>query len=123
MFTAIKKFFQQIRESEDRIRMRWMFLLSGVSMALVLGLWVGYLNLIVTPVSSLQAAAPTPEPSLRQIFAAGLSTIFGQMSESGAGMAEAAKKLLGGNKTITVTPEERNFVLETLPPVPQTPLP
>ncbi len=117
MLESVKNFFERIRNEEEHVRRRWLFILSGTSMAVVVALWIFYINIIVgRPAGEEETAAvaSAKNPGFPQIFGAGIRVVTNE-----------ARRQLGASHEITFEKSEENFQLppEKLPPVTPTPLP
>ena len=114
----IKDFIIKIQNSNEAIKKLWLFVFSGISMAVVVGLWMVYLNTIVAKVESPKqivsapAAAPAyQEPGLLEIFGAGVKVIFDQFKEK-----------LAVTNNIFIKNPEINFIAEGVEQIPATSL-
>ena len=94
-------------------------------MFLVIVLWVVYINLIVEESAPAPIATQTKieNPELAQVFKAGLKIVTGQIGLAGSKVIDYLKKQTTASNLITISSSERNFVLENLEPIPETPLP
>ena len=117
----IKNFILKVQNSDDTTKRFWLFLLSGVTMAAVLGLWLGYVNLTLARVAPPSAPTPSVEiaqeteiggPGFFTIFSAGVKIIYDKIAE------QVAVK-----HSIIIENPQRNFALEGLPAIPTTKLP
>lgn len=116
MLNKFKQFIYNIQNAEDNIKKRWLVILSGGTMLIVVALWVTYFNLTTVQVSSPEVGAeaitksdsPSRLDSLRQTLATGISVV---------------KERLGKEKNITIDTTERNFILESVEPITKTILP
>lgn len=113
--TAIRTFILKIRRSDETIKRRWVYLISGIGIICILFLWVGYLNLIIPKLSSpTEATAATektaaPAESSESFFGVlgrGLKKITGELGtgfssigDSFSKSYENAKKAFAGTKT------------------------
>ncbi|HUX36019.1 MAG TPA: hypothetical protein VMV71_03240 [Candidatus Paceibacterota bacterium] len=73
-------FIEKLRGSEEYIKRRWLFLISGISMVVIVFLWIKYFNLMVAPSDTQpQQAEQNTEQSFTfwDTFKAGLGTIMG----------------------------------------------
>lgn len=113
------KFINKIQNSDETTKKLWLIIFSGISMAIVVSFWMFYLNAIVAKVESpkqvvsvQQAAAPAyQEPGFLQIFGAGVKVIFDQVKEK-----------FSVKNNIFIKNPERNFVAESVEPIPPTSL-
>jgi hypothetical protein len=118
MRNNLKHFITHIQNADEPVRRRWLLILSGSSMLIVIALWIGYINLIVTapegPPLTAEATPPATDPGFPKIFGAGLKAV-----------TDEARKQIGGENEITIENPKGNFQLspEKLPPIPRTKLP
>ena len=90
-------------------------------MALVIGLWLIYINAIT---DSLGPEAKNPrEPGFAEIVGAGASVIAKEAGKSGNRFIENIRSLTGSSKEIHVTLPPMDFVLDGLSPILPTRLP
>lgn len=107
----ISHFIERVQRSDPETKSRWVFLFSGISMILVIGLWVLYVD-ATTPSGGSSTRAPaeraeavaTTRPGVFATFAAGVSIIFDQ-----------AKKTIYHGRTETVE-REGGDIFEPIPP-------
>ena len=121
MSRRMRQFFEDIRNSDEAIRKRWLIALSGASMVIVIALWVGYLNLVVQP--SEDVAALHKEPGLAQTFGLGVKVTAGEIKKGSVRTVDYFREKFGGSNEIMIEKQKRNFLLEDLPPVTPTRLP
>lgn len=109
-------FINEIRNAEENIKKRWLIILSGVTMAVVISLWVGYFNLTLPRVTSPngQGQAMENPPAggqlthIKKTLAAGFSVLMEKVNTK---------------KSLIIKAPERNFVLENLEETPSIKLP
>jgi len=124
MFIKGKNFIAKIQNSPEPVRKRWLIILSGASMAAVLGLWVIYINLVVgAPGSELTLESEEQRPGAGDTFIAGLKIVGQELQRGGTGVINRLRDKLGRVNSIDISGAERNFILEGLGPIPKTPLP
>lgn len=126
MFKGLKNLIAKIQNSPEAARKRWLIILSGLSMAAVLGLWVLYINLVVGTAESkltIQSQEEEKSPGAGATFLAGLKIVGSQIKESGSGLVSRLREKLGETNSIEIRGEERNFILEGLEEIPKTSLP
>lgn len=125
MFKNLLKFIEKIRNSPEGIRRRWLVILSGSSMIVVIASWVLYINAVVqdTPSPVTESVEKTQKPGLAEVFLTGLKIVTVQIKDSVTQVADYLKKQALTPNSITIDSLERNFVLEDLEPIPRTPLP
>ena len=118
MFERAKKFIIHIQNSDEPVRRRWLFVLSGGSMFIVIALWVGYINVIMQkpnePAGTAEATSETIDPGFAKVFNAGIKAVTNE-----------AQKQLNAKNEITIERPKGNFQLppDKLPPIPKTKLP
>lgn len=132
-------FVAELRESSEARKRRWLYGLSGTSMAIVLALWVVYMNAIVPAVPPAESpAAPGAgvvrapsapakegeETGVWKTFTAGVRVVADELGAAAKRVKELFGRTIGAPKEIQVeNAAERNFILDTLPSVPPAPLP
>ncbi len=124
MFKFVKNFILKIQNSDEATRKFWLFVFSGISMAVVVALWLVYVNLTVArvappagPASGSELAA-VPEkaelgqPGFFEIFGAGVKIIFDKI----AGKVNVPR-------TFIIENQAKNFIAEDVEPIAPTKLP
>ncbi|MEK7590332.1 MAG: hypothetical protein AAB454_01325 [Patescibacteria group bacterium] len=107
MIGGIKNFIKNLRDENENTKKRWLIILSGITMALVISLWVGYFNLTLPRVAPPSGMAATEEiqqnenqlTHIKKTLAAGFSVLMEKINTK---------------KSLTIKAPERNFVLENL---------
>ncbi len=120
MFGSIKAFIAKLQKSPEPVRFRWMIGLSGGTVAIVVALWVGYLNVIVKP--TVEPVA-TREPGFAATFGKGLEIVFGEAKEGGERLSGSVKEILGSGNELSFERQTEDFIMDGLPPVPRTRIP
>ncbi len=117
-------FIRRIQAQEEHVRRRWLIGLTGVSMAIVIGGWVGFLNLSLSfPPAPTQEARATKSAGIADVFAAGLAVTVDELRSLAGSFVATISGPFRKTTDITIEREPYTFNLETLPPVPPTPLP
>jgi hypothetical protein len=135
------KFINKIQNSDEETRKIWMFIFSGVTMAIVIGFWLLYMNVTIArpdaPAGSNQFAGQvvppvalndprsaildprytmrdtrSEDPGFFAIFAAGVKVIYDQFKT----------KVFDATNDISID-NDRNFQVDDLETVPVTKLP
>ncbi len=97
----IYEFIKELRESDERTKRRWLFLVSGVSMAVIVFFWIKYFALLVGP-----ASQPQPEEQN-----SGQSFAFWETFKAGLGMiSENAGKTLNSIMNTVRQPKSYDIV-------------
>ena len=83
MFKNLKNFIQNLQAAEENKKKRWLFILSGAAMILVISAWALYINRTIV---NLGTAEPTEQPIAKtasepfwQVFSTGIKTITDQI--------------------------------------------
>ncbi len=125
----MKNFINKLQNSNETTKKLWLFILSGVSMMIVISFWVLYMDKTVANVSGLNNSPSIAKsdsavvqdtdktdkyetPGFFAIFSAGVKTIF-----------DIVKDKLAIRNNIVIENPERNFVAQEVEPVPATELP
>ncbi len=58
MFGKLKNKLKQIQEGDEKIKKRWIIMMSFLAMAAIIGVWVMYLNLAATTEQSRLSEKP-----------------------------------------------------------------
>lgn len=121
---SIKKFFSKLQSSDEATRRRWLVILSGTSMAIVLALWISYINLIVEPVGREEkTAARKIEPGFAEVMKAGLTVVAKGLKGVASGALANIRTTVSSTNQIKVNLLERNFIDEELPEIKPVVLP
>ena len=77
-------FIEKLRGSEEHIKRRWLFLFSGISMVVIVFLWMKYFNSLVQPIRAPKQAEQNAEQSFTfwDTFKAGLGTVMGTTAKT-----------------------------------------
>lgn len=68
--SSIRNFIEKIQNSEDNVKKRWLVILSGLSMVIIIAIWLIYLNNIMEKVGEKQSRQSGT--TFWQIFKTGL---------------------------------------------------
>jgi len=126
MWKTLKNFIGRLQDSPEPVRRRWLVILSGASMAAVLGLWVLYINVIVDSAGSELALKPEKQEvqtGAVDAFVAGLKIVGQELKKGGTGVINRLREKLDETNSIEIRGNERNFILEGLEEIPATKLP
>lgn len=87
-------FIEKLRGSEEHIKRRWLFLISGISMVVIVFFWMKYFNSLVQPIGAPQQAEQNTEQSFTfwDTFKAGLGTIMGTAGKTFNSMINAIRQ-------------------------------
>ena len=129
MIEKIKNIVEDIQRADEFTRRLWHYGLTGVTMLVVVTLWLGYENVSipgVDPVEGYVAAPKAEELGVIDTFASGAGTIAkGTGTRLSRGIA-LLKELVGKRDIVVVKKYETKpvkFVLDKLPDVPPVELP
>src|SRR3989344_3394680 len=117
MWKTLKNFIGRLQDSPEPVRRRWLVILSGASMAAVLGLWVLYINVIVDSAGSELALKPEKQEvqtGAVDAFVAGLKIVGQELKKGGTGVINRLREKLDETNSIEIRGNERNFILEGL---------
>jgi len=87
MFENLKKFIQGLRTADETKKKRWLFILSALSMILIISFWAIYLNKTIVnlgptePKKTGQSSIQISKESPWQVFLTGSKIIIGQIKE------------------------------------------
>jgi len=89
MFKNLKKIIQNVQTADEAKKKRWLFVLSAITMILVIGFWAFYLNKTITSLRSPETAESADnQPSIQdskesawQTFLTGFETLTSQIKE------------------------------------------
>lgn len=132
-------FLAELRESSEARKRRWLYGLSGASMATVFAFWLMYMNVIVPVVPSVEPsvapgadvvrapAVPAEEregTDVWKTFTAGVRVVAEELGGAARRVKELFSHTIGAPKEIRIeNATERNFILDTLPQVSPASLP
>jgi len=124
----MKRLLEEIRASEERVRKRWLIGLSSVTMAIVIGLWLVYINVLVgseTEVEISDNKDLVQSPGIAQTFKAGLVFIIDKLKTSSKGALGYLGNIFNYSNEINITQEnlDRNFILDSIEKIYNTNLP
>jgi hypothetical protein len=76
MWEKLKNKLKRIQESDEQIKKRWLVLMSVISMAVIVAIWLFFLN---SPIGENKAdkTESSEEVSFGQVFKAGLNSVSG----------------------------------------------
>lgn len=120
MLESLKKLIAGLREAPEPVRRRYLMVLSGISMILVIAFWAGYLNLIVAPVEDGPSPASVKEEQdFWKVLGAGFTAVAAEVRTTLGSSLRFLREQAGAENQITVKRPERNFILEGLEKVPK----
>ena len=114
----LKQFFTKLQHADEPTRKKWAIILSGATMAIMVGLWVLYINVMVptvpraTPETEIARKPEPRQANFLDILGAGFSRIIAQL-----------KTTLASKHKIVIQNPAVNFVVEDLEEIPKTKLP
>jgi hypothetical protein len=85
MYKLMHDFIDKLRNSEEHIKLRWLFILSGISMVVIVFFWMKYFNSLVTPIGAPQQQAEQNTEqgfTFWETFKAGLGTVIETTGEA-----------------------------------------
>ncbi len=120
-----KTWMQKVRTSNEVVKKAWLYGLTALSMAAVLGLWGGYMNenipVVFRPGGSA-VVADAESSSMFSVLKIGWEKIAGFAGvRLNRGLALMKDLLLPENRII-ISKQEGNFVLEGMEPLARRPL-
>ncbi len=120
MLKMVKNFVLKIQNSDESAKKVWLVVLSGLSMVVVVALWLTYMKLTVatvTPPSDVVAVenAENNTTGFFAIFSAGAKIIYDKV-------AALINAKISTQNNIVIENSEQNFVLEGLAPISPTKL-
>jgi len=85
--SKIYDFIEHLRGSEEHIKRRWLFVFSGISMAVIVFLWMAYFNSLVQPLGAPQEAQQAEQDGKQsfgfwETFKTGLGAVIGSSGKS-----------------------------------------
>jgi len=122
MIEGLKNFIKNLRDENENTKKRWLIILSGITMALVIALWVGYFNLTLPKVASPSGMAATEE-GVRQPVRSGNESQLTHIKKTLAAGFSVLMEKVNTKKSLIIKAPERNFVLENLEETLPTKLP
>ncbi|MEK7062323.1 MAG: hypothetical protein AAB940_01125 [Patescibacteria group bacterium] len=81
MFEKLKNKLKQIQESDEQIKKRWLILMSIVSMAIIVAVWLFFLNSPIEKNEAGKIEVPE-ETSFWQVFKVGLNSVSGSFGDN-----------------------------------------
>ncbi|MBI2035328.1 MAG: hypothetical protein HYT12_01445 [Candidatus Liptonbacteria bacterium] len=91
----IGKFITYLQEQDESMKKVWVFLLSGVSMALVVALWVVYLNLTIAKIGEPAIAIKEKQTGTQESSAqAGL--LFANFKNNASAISKNFSEFIAG---------------------------
>ena len=94
--SSIRNFIEKLQNSEDNVKKRWLVILSGLSMAIIISIWLIYLNNIMEKVGEKQSRQS--ETTFWQVFRTGLQITGSTIKEKSSGLIYK----ITGEKTIII---------------------
>ncbi len=127
MFRNFRDFISNLREGDEALKRRWLFVFSVPTMLIVVFLWVVYVRATLPETNVEAVAVSEPERFSFGETASVLRTGALVIVQESLARADRAFKAVKGKllerNVITFKPEaEPNFVVTDLPPIPTTPL-
>ena len=94
--SSIRNFIKKLQNSEDNVKKRWLIILSGLSMVIIIVIWFIYLNNTMEKIGEKQSRQS--ETTFWQVFKTGLRITGNAIKEKSG---ELIYKIMG-EKTITI---------------------
>lgn len=114
MIQRVRSFITKVQNAEEATRRMWMIVLSGVSMLIIIALWMAYASARITAVP--QPTQPRPVQLVQEdshgitdVLAAGVHTIVGGI-----------KNVFSFEREVVIT--KPDFQVRELPSIPKTSL-
>ena len=112
MFKKIRNFILELQNSDDATKKRWLIILSGASMIVVVGLWLVYFNVSLEKIAPAQQQAVAETSGIKET----LEDLKNTLNNGIAGI----KEQLNRTKSYDFKTVERNFILEKAGEVPKS---
>lgn len=93
---SIKSFIVKLQNSEDSIKKRWLIIMSGLAMIIIIAIWLVYLNNIMGNIEKRENKQS--ETAFWQVFKTGLGIVGNSIKEK---TSDLFYKMMG-EKTIIV---------------------
>lgn len=111
MFNKIQNFFLDLQQEDEATRKRWLVILTSGTMAVVVSLWLIYLNFTIT---ALTSEPPKEEAGFFKTSANGLQIISKETALKISQLSAYLKSLASQTNSITIQPANINLILEDL---------
>lgn len=126
MWSSIHNFIKRLQNAEENVRRRWLYVLTGSAIVIVISLWVVYINFTTGEASGVAAAEN--EKKLENFwalesFAAGTKVIYTQLTAVSSKTFAYIKGTLFQPKLINVQKGAAIFVPTPIETIPKTSLP
>jgi len=110
----MRKFIEEIRQSEKPVRQRWFLIFSAIAGLLILIIWVVQFNVAFSGLSEDKGAVASLDEgkSLFQELTAAVSLSFSQIKEKSGGAYGAIKDIVGQTNDLKILNEERLPLIE-----------
>ena len=113
MLHKIQNFFIEIQQSNEDAKRRWLFILSGSSMLIVLILWIFYINLTVQSLQKEDASLQN-NTGVFSIFKNGVIVLSKESGLNVSKLADYLKILLSKKNSVTIQGANFNFIVNGL---------
>ena len=113
MIPKIQNFFMELRQSGEDTKKRWLFILSGSSMLIVLVLWVFYINLTVQSLQK-ENANPQNNAGVFSIFKNGVIVLSKESGLKLSKLADYFEAFLSKKNSVTIQGANFNFIANGL---------
>lgn len=114
------KFIKKLQNSDEATKKLWLVVLSATTMIIVVGLWLIYTK---STLVRLEPSTQTPEKSLVQTESNNAVSVKDTLLAGLKLVGSKIKAAASAQNHFTVTPMDKNFVVEDLNPIPKTTLP
>ena len=111
MIEKIQNFFLNLQQEDEATRKRWLIILTSGTMAVVVSLWLVYLNFSV---KALTSDPPKDEAGFFKTSANGLQIISQEAALKISQLSAYLKILASQTNSITIQPANINLILEDL---------
>ncbi|MBI3046271.1 MAG: hypothetical protein HYY86_01865 [Candidatus Harrisonbacteria bacterium] len=120
MTGKIQNFFLKLQQEDEATRKRWLIILTSGTMAVVVSLWLVYLNFTI---KALAPEPPKEEAGFFKTSANGLQIISQETALKISQLSAYLKSLANQTNSITIQPANINLILEDLETVKPKKLP
>jgi hypothetical protein len=122
MIPKIQNFFMEIQQSGEDTKKRWLFILSGSSMFIVLILWIFYINLTVKSLQKEDVSLQN-NTGVFSIFKNGIIVLSKESGLNISKLTDYLKDFLSKKNSVTIQGANFNFIVNGLEDVKPKKLP
>ena len=113
MLKYLRNLILKIRTKEDVVKRRYLFIFSGISMILVISMWIIFANFTIQPVGFVsEKDSDLKTQGFAEIMKTGFGVFAKQVKNSGVSAVNFLKSKIKSENQIIINNPNKNFIVE-----------